>query len=224
VHGLTRAELAALRRLSTPPRIQAFLDALPYNLEPDGDTLRSPRRVLRDGTAHCAEGALFAAAALRVHGRPPLIVDLEAVRDDDHVIAVFRESGLWGSVAISKFAGLRYRSPVYRTIRELVMSYFDHYYNWDGERTLRAYSRPISLAQFDRIGWMTAEQDVWPITEYLTRVSHTSIVTRAAVRRLGPLDRRSYGAGLHRAPKVAGARATPGGRGHPAPNPLLTRK
>jgi hypothetical protein len=201
VFGLTRSELAVLRRLSTPQRIQAYLDDLPYNLEPDGDTLRSPRRVLRDGTAHCAEGALFAAAAFRVGGRPPLVIDLEAVRDDDHVLAVYREDGLWGSVAISKFAGLRFRSPVYRTLRELVMSYFDHYYNWDGERTLRAYSRPISLAQFDRIGWMTAEDDLWPVAEHLAQVSHTPIAPSPAVRRLHRLDRRSYDAGLHGAPR-----------------------
>jgi hypothetical protein len=201
VFGLSRSEVAALHRLSTPEHVQAYLDGLPYNLEPDGDTLRSPRRVLRDGTAHCAEGAFFAAAAFRVNGRPPLIVDLVAVRDDDHVLAVFREKGLWGAVAISKFAGLRYRSPVYRTIRELVMSYFDHYYNWDGERTLRAYSRPISLARFDRIGWMTAEDDLWTVSEHLVRVRHTRLITPAAVRRLGRLDRRSYEAGVHGAPR-----------------------
>jgi len=201
VFGLSRSEVAALHRLSTPEHVQAYLDGLPYNLEPDGDTLRSPRRVLRDGTAHCAEGAFFAAAAFRVNGRPPLIVDLVAVRDDDHVLAVFREKGLWGAVAISKFAGLRYRSPVYRTIRELVMSYFDHYYNWDGERTLRAYSRPISLARFDRVGWMTAEDDLWTVSEHLVRVRHTRLITPAAVRRLGRLDRRSYEAGVHGAPR-----------------------
>jgi hypothetical protein len=200
VYGLSRAELGALRRLSTPERVQAYLDGLRYNLEPDGDTLRSPRRVLRDGTAHCAEGAFLAAAAFRVNGRPPLLVDLVAVRDDDHVVAVYRDKGLWGSVGISKFAGLRYRSPVYRTIRELVISYFDHYYNWDGERTLRGYSRPISLAQFDRIGWMTNEDDLWPIVEHLERVGHTKVMPPNSVRGLRSLDPRSYEAGLHGAP------------------------
>jgi hypothetical protein len=200
LYGLTRSEMAALRRLSTPEKIQAYLDGIQYNLEPDGDTLRSPRRVLRDETAHCAEGAFLAAAAFRVNGRPPLLVDLVAVRDDDHVLAVFREKGLWGSVAISKFAGLRFRSPVYRTVRELVMSYFDHYYNWDGERTLRSYSRPISLAQFDRIGWMTSEEDLWPIVNYLEDVRHRKVVPPTAARRLRLVDRRSYEAGVHRAP------------------------
>jgi hypothetical protein len=200
LYGLIPSELAALRRLSTPEKIQAYLDGIQYNLEPDGDTLRSPRRVLRDETAHCAEGAFLAAAAFRVNGRPPLLVDLVAVRDDDHVLAVFREKGLWGSVAISKFAGLRYRSPVYRTIRELVLSYFDHYYNWDGERTLRSYSRPISLAQFDRIGWMTSEEDLWPIVNYLGDVRHAKVIPPTGVRRLGRLDLRSYEAGLLGAP------------------------
>jgi hypothetical protein len=200
VYGLTRAELAALRRLSTPERVQAYLDGIRYNLEPDGDTLRSPRRVLRDGTAHCAEGAFLAAAAFRVNGRPPLLVDLVAIRDDDHVVAVYREKGLWGSVGISKFAGLRYRSPVYRTIRELVISYFDHYYNWDGERTLRGYSRPISLAQFDRINWMTTEDDLWPIVAHLERIGHTKVIPPTSVRGLRSLDPRSYEAGLHGTP------------------------
>jgi hypothetical protein len=209
LYGLTRSELAALRRLSTPGRIQAYLDGLDYNHEAHGDTLRSPRRVLRDRTAHCAEGAFLAAAAFRVSGRPPLLVDLVAVRDDDHVLAVFRENGLWGSVAISKFAGLRYRSPVYRTIRELVMSYFDHYYNWDGERTLRSYSRPVSLVQFDRIGWMTTEVDLWPIVEHLDRAHHTKLIPPGTARGLDPLDRRSYDGGLHGAPRRPSAVISP---------------
>ena len=200
MHGLTPGELATLRRLDTPEKVQAYLDALTYNSEPDGDTVRSPRRVMRDRTAHCAEGAFLAAAAFRVHGRPPLLVDLEAVRDDDHVLAVYRERGLWGAVATSKFAGLRYRAPVYRTVRELVLSYFENYYNWDGERTLRAYSRPASLARFDRIGWMTAEEDLWPVVEHLAVISHTPLIPAAAARRLARLDRRSYQAGLHGAP------------------------
>ena len=201
MYGLTAAETAQLRRLSTPEKIQAYLDGIRYNLEADGETLRSPRRVLRDRTAHCAEGAFLAAAAFRVNGRPPLVVDLVAVRDDDHVLAVFREHRLWGAVAISKFAGLRFRSPVYRTLRELVMSYFDHYYNWDGERTLRAYSRPISLARFDRIGWMTGEDDLWPVTDHLAAVAHVPLIGRPVERALPRLDRRSYDAGLHGAPE-----------------------
>ena len=108
---------------------------------------------MRDRTAHCAEAAFFAAAAFRVHGRPPLVMDLESERDDDHVLAPYRDRGLWGTVALSKFSGLRFRAPVYRTLRELVMSYFDDYYNYAGERTLRAYSRPVALSRFDPASW-----------------------------------------------------------------------
>jgi hypothetical protein len=205
--GLTADEERTFRGLDTPAKVQAFLDGLDYNFEPNGTTLRSPRRVLRDGTAHCAEGAFFAAAAFRVNGRPPLLLDLIAERDDDHVVAAFQERNLWGAVGTSKFAGLRYRSPVHRTIRELALSYFDHYYNWDGERTLRGYSRVISLVQFDRIDWMTTEEDLWPIVEHLERVGHTRLAPPATIRRLEPMDRRSYDAGLHGAPKRREAKA-----------------
>jgi len=201
MYELKRAEVALLRRLSTPDKVQRYLDDLTYNLEKGGDTVRSPRRVMRDRTAHCAEGAFFAAAAFRLNGRPPLIVDLEADNDDDHVLAVYRERGLWGSVAISKFSGLRFRAPVYRTIRELVISYFEDYFNWDGDRTLRAYSRPLSLARFDRINWMTAEEDLWPVVEWLSVAHHTPLVGRAVANRLPRVDRRSYQAGVFGAPE-----------------------
>ncbi len=201
MYDLARAEVALLRRLSTPDKVQRYLDDLTYNLEKGGDTVRSPRRVMRDRTAHCAEGAFFAAAAFRVNGRPPIIVDLEADNDDDHVLAVYRERGLWGSVATSKFSGLRFRAPVYRTIRELVMSYFEDYFNWDGDRTLRAYSRPLSLARFDRINWMTAEEDLWPVVEWLSVAHHTPLVGRAVANRLPRVDRRSYQAGVFGAPE-----------------------
>jgi hypothetical protein len=153
--------------------------------------------VLRDRTAHCFEGALFAAAAFRVAGRPPLIVDLESVRDDDHVLAPYREGGSWGAVAISKYAGLRFREPVYRTLRELVLSYFEHYYNDAGEKTLRRYSRPVHLARFDRIAWMTSEHDLWPIAEHLVRIPHLPLLPAVYARRRHSMDRRLYEAGYH---------------------------
>jgi hypothetical protein len=190
---LTAPEQRALRRLSTPWKIQKYLDALPYNKEHGGETCRSPRRTLRDQTAHCLEAALLAAAALRVNGHPPLILDLESVRDDDHVIAVYRIDGCWGAMAKSNYAGLRFREPVYRTLRELVMSYFEHYYNPSGEKTLRAFSRPVNLRRFDRMNWMTAEEDVWEIPEYLTTISHTKILRTS--RRMH-MDKRSYDAGI----------------------------
>src|SRR5438128_8456694 len=133
VASLTPAELVIFRRrLDTPERIQRFLDNIPYNTELDGETFRSPRLVLRDRTANCIEGAVLAAAALRVQGEAPLVMDLTAVHDEDHVIAVFKRRGLWGAIATSKFTGLRYREPVYRSLRELAMSYFEHYFNLEG--------------------------------------------------------------------------------------------
>src|SRR5215468_224899 len=171
-HEFSAAERAVFRTLKTPARIQHFLDRLKYNKESDGVSCRSPRRVLRDGTAHCMEGALFGAAALRLLGHPPLLLDFEAVRDDDHVLAIFRHRGHWGAVAKSNYSGLRYREPVYRTLRELAMSYFEHYYNLRREKTLRNYSRPVDLRRFESLQWMTAEEDVWAIPEYLTTIYH----------------------------------------------------
>jgi len=197
----TPRELRTLKALSTPTKVQRYLDDLAYNHERGGATCRSPRRVLRDRTAQCAEGALFAAAAFRVNGRPPLIVDLEAVRDDDHLLAVYRDRGHWGAVGKSKFAGLRYRAPVYRTLRELVLSYFEDYYNYAGERTLRRYSRATSLVRFDRIGWMTSEAELWPVIDHFVGLRHVPLVPPGIAKRLPRKDPRSLAAGLHGAPR-----------------------
>ena len=194
-YGFHARELSVLRRLNTPERIQRFLDDADYNKEEDGPTCRSPRRVLRDRLAQCLEGALFGAAALRVQGWEPLLLDLEAVRDDDHVLAIFRQRGCWGAVAKSNYAGLRFREPVYRSLRELAMSYFEHYYNPAGEKTLRTYSRPVNLRRFDRIGWMTAEQDLWSISDYLFGIPHTRLLTSGVVRNLNRMDARLMLAG-----------------------------
>jgi len=186
--------LRVLRRLSTPEKIQRYLDDLPYNKEKDGETCRSPRLVIEYNTAHCFEGALFAAAALRVNGKPALILDLASVRDDDHVITVYRTNGCWGAIAKSNYAGLRFRSPVYRTLRELALSYFEHYYNLKGEKTLWAYSsRPVNLARFDSIQWMTSAEPLWAIPEYLCEIKHTPIFE--PTRRMY-MDERLYDAGL----------------------------
>ena len=193
LNGFTPLELRRLRALKSPAGIQKFLDSLPYH---SADTSWSPRRSLREGTAHCLEGALLAAAALRVIGYPPLVLDLEAVRDVDHVIAVFRERGYWGSVAKSNFAGLRFRAPIYRTLRELALSYFESYYNLRGERTLRGYSRPLNLARFDHLDWMTSEKSVWAVAEHLVTVSHTPLFPARLAKNLPRLDRRSFAAGL----------------------------
>ena len=195
--SFTAEERSVFRRLNTPEKIQQFLDAdLAYNKERGGPTCRSPRRVLRDRTAHCMEGALFGAAALRMLGLPPLLVDLEAVRDDDHVVAVFRSRDRWGAVAKSNYSGLRFREPVYRSVRELVMSYFEHYYNLQKEKTLRRYSRPVNLSRFDAIGWMISEEDVWPIPDHLCDVAHSPILPPYATRGLSLVDDRIFAAGL----------------------------
>ena len=197
VADLTARELATFRRrLDTPSKIQRFLDEIRYNTEDEGETFRSPRRVLRDQTANCIEGAVLAAAALRVQGAPPLIMDLTAVHDEDHVIAVYRWRRLWGAIGTSKFTGLRNREPVYRTLRELAMSYFEHYFNLDGERTLRGYGRPVNLTRFDRLHWMTAEADLWPIAEHLERIPHVALLPSSISRRLTPVSRGVKAAGL----------------------------
>ena len=167
--GLSPEDLRALRALKTPAQIQKFLDELPYQY---GNTAWSPHRALRERKGHCLEGALLAAAALRLNGHPPLLMDLEAVNDDDHVVAVYREAGLWGSIAKSNFAGLRFRAPIYRTLRELALSYFEHYYNLRGERTLRSYSVPVNLERLDGQHWMTSEKNVWFVPEYLIAARH----------------------------------------------------
>ena len=194
------------RRLNTPARIQRFLDDIAYNTEADGETFRSPRLVLRDRTANCIEGAVLAAAALRLNREPPLIMDLTAVHDEDHVIAVFKRGGLWGAIASSKFTGLRYREPVYRTLRELAMSYFEDYFNLAGERTLRGHGRPVNLSRFDRIHWMTTEVPLWPIAEHLEQIPHVVLVPPGIGRRLNPLDRRQRAAGLLQHPTAGPGR------------------
>jgi hypothetical protein len=196
----TTTPLRLPRGLRSPDAIQRFLDDLLYNKEKDGETARSPRRVLETREAHCFEGALLAAAALRRLGYPPLVVQLRStVRDDDHVLAVFRErrgAGCWGAVAKSNYSGLRFRSPVYRSLRELVMSYVDAYYNLEGEKSLRAFERPVDLARFDRRCWETADEDLWDVSAYLATRRFTPILTRTQIRALTPMDRRLYDAGL----------------------------
>jgi hypothetical protein len=191
LHEFTARELRRLRALKTPHGVQRFIDEMPYHL---ADTSWSPREVLREDTAHCLEGATLAAAALRVLGFPPLLWDLEADNDTDHVLAVFKIARCWGAIAKSNFAGCRYREPVYRSLRELAMSYFNVYFNLRGERTLRRFSQPVNLSRFDRRHWMTSEDPIWFIAEYLCEIPHRPLLTPAQVRRLTRLDARSRAA------------------------------
>lgn len=187
--GFSPSELRKLGALKTPAGIQRFLDDIPYHL---AGTAWSPRTVLREKTAHCLEGAIFAAAALRVLGFPPLIFDLEADQDTDHVLAIFKMRGHWGAIAKSNFAGCRYREPVYRTLRELALSYFNTYFNLRGERTLRRYSRPVNLARFDDRHWMTSDKEIWFVAEYLCDIAHQPLLKRGLEKHLSRVDRRTW--------------------------------
>jgi hypothetical protein len=192
--GFTARELRTLRALRTPAGIQKFIDGMEYHL---AGTAWSPRLVLRERTCHCLEGAIFAAAALRVIGFPPLLLDFEAVNDTDHVIAVFQIDGHWGALAQSNYSGCRYREPVYRSLRELAMSYFEDYFNLRCERTMRTYSKPVNLARFDKRNWMTTEKPIWFIPEYLVDIPHTRLLTPRMIKRLARVDARSKGAALY---------------------------
>ncbi len=149
--GLTPAEFALIRRLDSPRKIQAYLYGLKQNFEVGGDTCRPVRAVLRTESAHCIEGAMLAACAMWIQGEPPLLLDMRAVRDFDHVVALFKRRGLWGAISKTNGIGLRWRDPVYRSLRELAMSYFHEYYNQRDHKTLREYSVPFDLRRFDPV-------------------------------------------------------------------------
>jgi hypothetical protein len=189
----TAGEKALLRKLDTPIKVQKWLNLIAYDPEPG---TVSPRRVLRERKANCFEGAIFAAAALRFQGRPPLLVDMRSHNDDDHVLSVFKQNEAWGCVAKSNFTVLRFREPVYRTIRELMASYFDVFFNSIGEKTLRDYSGPFNLSRFDGRNWMTTEEDISWIGDALDLARHTKFMTRAQVRYLQITDPALVKAGL----------------------------
>lgn len=191
--GYTKAELALLDRLDTPLAIQSFLDSTTYSDDP---FYRCPRSVIRDRKAHCVDGALFACACLRRHGRPPLVLDMIAENDDDHFLAVVKVAGALGAVAKSNFVGIRFREPIFRTARELVLSYFEDYYNTAGQKTLRSYSAPIDLSRFDDLSWETRDEGIEGMTERIGRMRHTPLLTPAQVRALSPVDPRRLEAGL----------------------------
>jgi len=189
----TSKELALFCRLDTPTKIQAYLNTIAYDPVPG---TASPRFVIRQGKANCFEGALLAAAALRQLGYPPLLVDMTARNDDDHVLAVFRQNGAWGCVAKSNFTVLRFREPVYRSVRELMMSYFDMFFNSSGEKTLRKYSAPFDVSRCDKDDWMTTGKDLGFIGDALNGARHYRVMTRAQVRDLQIADPALVKAGL----------------------------
>jgi len=191
---LTRSEQRIVATLTSPAKIQEFLDQTSYSTE---DIYRCPLRVLREYRAHCFDGAVFAAAALRRLGFLPLVLELVPnKRDDDHLIALYKRDGLWGAVAKSNFVGLRFREPVFRNLRELVLSYFEQFYNVAGEKTLRAYTLPLDLTRFDALGWTLHDGPMDRIAEALDKKRRISIITDEAVRQLSFADERSRKAGL----------------------------
>ena len=192
--GLTSQEYKKLSALTTPIKIQDFLDKLPMNWEKEGDTHMSPRRVLATRKAHCIEGALLAAAALWLHGEPPLIMNISprlGKGDDDHVVALYRRGNRWGAISKTNHATIRFRDPIYRTPRELALSYFHEWFlNTTGEKTLECYSKPLDLRRFG-IDWLTAEKDLWHIADALSALPHYYLVSRGNwrhVRKADPME------------------------------------
>ncbi len=192
--ALHRDEKRMIARLTTPHKIQSFLDEIDYSIE---ETNRCPLYVLRDPMANCFDGAVCAAAMLQRIGYPPLVLNMLAnSRDDEHIVAVYKRENHWGAIAKSNFVGLRFREPVYRTLRELVMSYFEQYYNIDREKTLRAYTRTVDLRTFDKHHWMTRNDAMEKIEQRLQKMQPVRLLTRRMIAVLSPVDERSYLAGL----------------------------
>ena len=201
--GLTKAEFAVLRRLDSPRKIQAFLYGLKQNFEPGGDTCQSVREVLRTRRAHCIEGAMLAAAALWVHGEPPLLLDLRATRDYDHVVALYKRHGRWGALSKTNGFGLRSRDPVYRTLRELAVSWFHEYCNRAHQKTLREFSVPFDLRRVDPAQWVTNGKNCWEVAEALDELKHFKLLERKhlkAVVRRDAFERRVGGLLQYRRP------------------------
>jgi hypothetical protein len=205
--GLSRAEFATLRRLRTPEKIQAFLYGLKQNFELKGETCNSVRTVLKERRAHCIEGAMLAACALWIHGEPPLLLDFQAVHDFDHVVALFRRHGRWGAISKTNGIGLRWRDPVYRSLRELAMSYLHEYYNKRDRKTLRTYSLPYDLRRMAPAHWVTAEDGAWDLVDNLEATRHYRLMTRAQARSLirrDPFEREVGNLLQYRKPKAPG--------------------
>lgn len=209
--GLTPAEFLTLKRLSTPEKIQRFLFDLPQNFEPDGDSCRTVRAVLREHRAHCIEGAMLAAAALWIQGEPPLLMDLRAEHDVDHVVTLFRRRGCWGAISKTNGIGLRSRDPVYRTLRELAMSYLHEYANRRDQKTLREFSVPFDLRSMPTAIWSSGEKNCWEVGERLDEIRHYRLMTPAQVRllrRRDPFERSAGNVVQYRKPRALVLRDT----------------
>ena len=203
--GLSPAEFAVLQRLDSPQKIQAFLFGLGQNFEVDGDTCRTVRGVLETRRAHCIEGAMLAACAFWVHGEPPLLLDMRAVRDFDHVVALFRRHRRWGALSKTNGIGLRSRDPVYGSLRELAMSYFHEYANRRDHKTLREYSIPFDLRRIDPAVWVSGTKNAWSVCEALDEVRHFKLLDGRhlrAVTRRDPFEREAGNLVQYRRPRA----------------------
>lgn len=186
--NLTKTEERIFKRLNTPAKIQDFLNKIPVNFEKSGETILSPREVLKQNKAHCFEGVLLASAILWHHGKKPLLLDLIAEKPDlNHVVAVFKENGYWGAISKTNHAVLRYREPVYKTVRELVMSYFHEYFTDNGKKTLKSFAGPINLSRFGK-KWVTSEAELWFIDKALDKTKHRKILRPKKLRRADKIE------------------------------------
>jgi hypothetical protein len=182
---LSPAERHFFSKLSTPQKIQDYLDTIPVNFEENGETYMSPRRTIVSKKAHCLEAALLAAAALAYHGKRPLLLDMQTISDDqDHVVTLFQINGYWGAISKTNHAVLRYRDPIYRSVRELALSYFHEYFMDDGLKSLRRYSKPYDLSKYPPEKWVTAEGDLFWLIEPLDSSPHFPLVSKKNERHL----------------------------------------
>lgn len=188
MHSFTDQEKTLFKKLNTPAKVQDLLNSLKFNFEENGQTLKSPLYTLRAGNAHCMEGALLGAYILSLHGHKPYVMHLKSTKHDyDHVVAPFKVGGLWGALSKTNHAVLRYREPVYKTVRELVMSYFHEYFLDTGVKTLRSYSEVMNLNIFED-GWEVSDGDLWGIDEELDKIKHYDIVPKEYINKLRKAD------------------------------------
>ena len=191
----TKKEKLLFKKLNTPARVQDFLNKIQFNFEKGGETLKSPLYTLRTGKAHCFEGALLGAYILSLHGFPPLVLHLKATRGDyDHVVAPFKINGFWGALSKTNHAVLRYREPVYKNIRELVISYFHEYFLDSGAKTLRQYSEPFNLKILSD-GWKMSKNNLWHIDKKLDKIKHYDIIPKVQLGKLRKADKIEIKAG-----------------------------
>lgn len=192
---VTTKEKQIYRKLNTPVKIQDFLDTLKMNFSEE-DPCLCPSEVLKLRTAHCMEGALLAAAALWFHGHKPLLLDLTTTtNDEDHVVALFQVDGFWGAISKTNHAVLRYREPIYKTVRELAMSYFHEYFLNTGQKTLRTYSEPFDLSNYKHLNWVTSREGILELIEAMANSKHHSVVNSKQIKKLRKADRVEIAAG-----------------------------